>query len=55
MGFQHFKPVVRKAAQRKGGKIRVSKGFGKNPELARSAGQKGGLAKAANKKEKKDE
>lgn len=48
MGFQHFKEVVHEAASRKGGEIRVSKGFGKNPELAREAGRKGGLQKHAN-------
>jgi general stress protein YciG len=55
MGFQHFKPIVHEAASRKGGKIKVVKGFGKNPELARLAGSKGGKAKHANRsKEKPD-
>ena len=41
MGFQHMHDVVREAAQRKGGRIRISKGFGKNRELASKAGRKG--------------
>lgn len=49
MGFQHMKEPIRVAAQRKGGKIRVKKGFGSNPELAREAGAKGGITKHANK------
>jgi len=30
---------------RRGGSAKVSKGFGKNPELAREAGRLGGMAK----------
>lgn len=50
MGFQHMKPVVRKAVQRKGGSWRRRKGFAANPELAKEAGRKGGLKKAENAK-----
>lgn len=48
MGFQHMKDVYHKAASRKGGKIKIKKGFGANPELARLAGAKGGKAKHEN-------
>ncbi len=48
MGFQHMKPVVRKAVQRKGGSWRRRKGFAANQELAKEAGRKGGLKKAEN-------
>lgn len=48
MGFQHFKKTVHEAASRKGGRIKISKGFGKNPALASEAGRKGGIAKHAN-------
>lgn len=48
MGFQHLPEVVRKAAFRKGGKVRGKKGFAANPELAKSAGSKGGIAKREN-------
>ena len=41
MGFQHFKKPIHEAASRKGGEIRVSKGFGKNRKLASEAGKKG--------------
>lgn len=36
---------------RKGGSAKVSKGFSKNPDLAREAGKKGGLVKASNRRE----
>lgn len=48
MGFQHFKKPIHEAASRKGGRIKISKGFGKNPALASEAGRKGGIAKHAN-------
>lgn len=48
MGFQHMKRPILEAASRKGGKIRVDKGFAKNKELAREAGAKGGKAKYEN-------
>lgn len=41
MGFQHFKGITHEAASRKGGEIKVSKGFGKNRKLASEAGRKG--------------
>lgn len=48
MGFQHMHPVIRRAAQRKGGRWKLKKGFGTNPELARKAGSKGGTNKKLN-------
>lgn len=36
---------------RKGGSAKVSKGFGKNPDLAREAGRRGGLVKSSNRRE----
>lgn len=41
MGFQHLKDIVHEAASRKGGKIKVDKGFAKNTKLASEAGRKG--------------
>lgn len=52
MGFQDFHEAVHRAASRKGGRIRVSKGFGKNRKLAAEAGRKGGLQKHANRNKK---
>lgn len=47
-GFQDMPDVVHSAASRKGGRIKVKKGFAVNPELAREAGRKGGLSKHGN-------
>ena len=48
MSFRKMHPLLAKEIQRKGGKARVKKGFGVNPDLARQAGSKGGKAKHAN-------
>lgn len=49
MGFQHMPEVVRRAAQRKGGKIRTDKGLAKlSPEKVREITSLGGKAKHAN-------
>lgn len=49
MGFQHMHEVVRKAAQRKGGKIRTAKGLAKmSPEKVREITSLGGKAKHGN-------
>ena len=45
MGFQNTNPIIAKEIQRKGGRVRVKKGFAKNPRLAVEAGRKGGIAK----------
>lgn len=38
-----------------GGRARVSKGFGANPELAREAGRKGGLKRLENMRSKNED
>lgn len=48
MGFQHLRPIVHEAASRKGGRIKVDKGFAVNRDLAVEAGRKGGIAKREN-------
>lgn len=48
MGFQNTNPIIAREIQRKGGRVRVKKGFGVNPDLAKEAGRKGGVAKRDN-------
>lgn len=50
-GFQDVPKVVHLAASRKGGKIKVKKGFAMNPELAKRAGSIGGRNAAYNRRE----
>lgn len=49
MGFQHMPEVVRKAAQRKGGKIKTAKGLAKvSPDKLKEITSMGGKAKYGN-------
>lgn len=49
MGFQHLRETTRRAAQSKGGKIRISKGIGRlSPERRKEIASMGGKAKHAN-------
>ena len=54
MGFQDVPRIVHTAASRKGGRIKIDKGFAKNKELAKLAGAKGGHAKEANKTKRQE-
>lgn len=49
MGFQHMPEIVRQAAGRKGGKLKIRKGLGAMPEEQRKTiAAMGGKAKHAN-------
>lgn len=54
MGFQNTNPIIAREIQRKGGRVKVKKGFGVNPELAKTAGSKGGIAKRDNNKRRNE-